>query len=136
MTSATEILRAVQSHGGQLWLVDGERLRYRLPESLMPLVDALREHKGEIIELLAQRPSMPPGVTLQRWNPVASPVRLNRWLTVLDTDKFIRKTLEQLAAKRAGADRRAGNWSMEELMERLERVGVTVTLVEHSQQLQ
>jgi hypothetical protein len=33
-----EILETINAAGGQLWLVDGERLRYRLPENLAPLV--------------------------------------------------------------------------------------------------
>jgi hypothetical protein len=62
-----ELLETVNAAGGQLWLVDGERLHYRLPESLAPLLETLRERKLDIIEVLAQRPPMPAGVLLLSW---------------------------------------------------------------------
>lgn len=50
---AAEILDVVSDAGGLIWL-EGDKLRARLPETLRPLVETLREHKFEIIELLAQ----------------------------------------------------------------------------------
>jgi hypothetical protein len=58
MNSAVEIIEAITSRGGQLWL-DGELLRYRLPANMGPMVDTLREHKPEIIGLLKSRPDSP-----------------------------------------------------------------------------
>lgn len=136
MTSATEILHTVQSHGGQLWLVDGERLRYRLPESLRPMVDVLREHKSEIIELLAQRPAMPAGVRLVSWSPKAAPVQLSRCETVTDTDKFIRTTLMQLTARLSGKDWLDGGWGLSGLLARLEACGCRVALDDPREVLQ
>src|ERR1019366_6282013 len=95
---ASEILRTVEDAGGALW-VSGESLGYRLPESELPLVDELRTCKWELLELLRQRPAMPAGVRLVRWEPVPAPVKVYRWLTVLDTDKFIRVTLDQIEAR-------------------------------------
>ncbi len=66
---AREILRAVECAGGELW-VAGESLGYRLPESALVLVEALRASKRELLELLRKRPAMPVGVRLVRWEPV------------------------------------------------------------------
>jgi hypothetical protein len=111
-------------------------LGYRLPESALSLVEALRASKWELLELLRQRPVIPPGVRLVRWEPVAAPVRLNACLTVIDTDKFIRVTLRQIEGRLAGNDWKAGHWSLSELTQRLEAMGVTVRLAGESQFLQ
>ena len=132
---ASEILRSVESAGGNLWL-SGASLAYRIPESARPLLEELRERKYEVLELLRQRPEMPAGIRLVRWEPVAAPVRLNCCLTVIDTEQFIRATLRQIEARLAGDDWKAGHWSLSELVQRLEAVGVTVTLPEASGRLQ
>lgn len=54
----TEILRTIESAGGTLW-ADGERLGYRLPEPVLPLVEELRSRKREVLALLAERYSNP-----------------------------------------------------------------------------
>lgn len=130
----SEIIHNVQSAGGELW-VDGESLGYRLPESAASLVDELRGNKWELLELLRQRPTMPPGVRVERWGPLLAPVKVNRWLTVVDTDRFIRNKVSQLAARLSGDGLGAGNWSLSELLEFLERVGVTLALSNDSRQL-
>ena len=122
-----ELLVTVSAAGGQLWL-EGDKLRARLPESLRPMVDVLREHKGEIIELLAQCPPMPPGVRLIRWAPLPAPVKINRCMTVTNTRGFIDSTLRQLEARLRGDDWGAGNWSSTELLARLEACGCVVEL--------
>ncbi len=132
---ASEILRTVENVGGVLW-VTGETLGYHLPESALSLVDELRTFKWELVELLSQRPTMPAGVRLVRWEPLSPPFKVNRWLTVLDTDKFIRVTLEQIDARLNGIDWKAGNWTLSELIERLEAVGVSVALARDSERLQ
>jgi len=130
-----EIIRTIEGAGGELW-VAGESLGYRLPESAASLVEELRASKWELLELLRQRPAMPPGVRLVRWEPLAAPVPLNRWLTVLDTGRFIASTLRQLSARLSGDDFGAGNWSLSELLESLERVGVIVAIAEAARRLQ
>lgn len=132
---ASEILRTVERAGGLLW-VAGESLGYRLPESVLPLVDDLRTCKWELVELLRQRPTIPAGVRLVRWEPISTPVRLNHWLFVLDTDKFIRATLGQIEARLTRTDWQAGNWTLSELLERLNTVGVTLALDNDLQRLQ
>ena len=136
MTSATESLHTVQSHGGQLWLVDGERLRYRLPESLRPMVDVLREHKGGIIELLSQCPVMPAGVRLLSWNPKAAPIQLSVCETVMDTGKFIQSTLRQVDARLHNQNFLAGNWTLSELLARLAACGCRVAFDDPRKALQ
>ena len=76
----------------------------------------------------------PPGLVGRK--PVPATVLLNSCLTVIDTEQFIRATLRQIEARLAGDAWKAGNWSLPELMERLEAVGVTVTLPEASGRLQ
>jgi hypothetical protein len=122
-----ELLVTVSAAGGQLWL-EGGKLRARLPESLRPMVDVLREHRVEIIELLAQRPAMPAGVRLVSWNPKAAPIRLSQCETVTDTGKFIRSTLRQLEAALEGRSWQSGNWGLSGLLERLAAVGCMVAL--------
>jgi hypothetical protein len=131
----SEILRTVESGGGAVWLA-GAALRYRLPESMLPMLDELRLRKSELVELLEQRPTMPPGVTLVRWEPLPAPVQVNRWLTATNTHGFIERTMRQLGGRLRGDDLGAGNWSCTELVARLEAVGVTVKLQDERQWLQ
>jgi hypothetical protein len=131
---AAEILETVAAVGGKLW-ADGETLRMRLPESLRPLVEEIRVCKPDIMDLLAKRPAMPPGVRLLQWDLLAPPVQLNRYSTVIDPDKFAERTLEQLGARLWGDDWGAGNWSVSELIARLECVGVLVELLEKARWL-
>lgn len=123
--SASELFQRVESVGGALWLV-GESLGYHLPESESLLVDELRTMKWELVDLLRQRPTTPPGVTLVRWNPIPAPVRLNRCVVVIDTHRFIEAKLRELAASLRGDQWGAGNWSCSELRSHLESVGVVV----------
>jgi hypothetical protein len=136
VTSATEILQTINVAGGQLWLVDGERLRYRLPQNLAPLVEVIRERKPELVELLAQRPAMPAGVRLIHWEPQAAPFRLSECSTVTDVDLFIRSTLMQLEAALEGRSWQAGNWGLYGLLERLAAVGCVVALDDPRRALQ
>lgn len=53
MTTA-EIVTTIEASGGSLWR-DGDRLRYRLPESALPLVEELRAKKPDILALLQER---------------------------------------------------------------------------------
>jgi hypothetical protein len=131
----SEILRTVESGGGAVWLA-GTALRYRLPESMLPMLDELRLRKWELVELLEQRPPMPPGVKLVHWEPLPAPVQVNRWMTVTNTQGFIESTVRQLGARLRGDDWGAGNWSCAELLSRLEAVGVTVKLQDDRRWLQ
>jgi hypothetical protein len=125
MNSVPELIQAVESAGGR-FMVDGGRLGIVPATAAVPLMVELREHKGEIIELLAQRPAMPAGVRLVSWNPKAAPVRVSQCETVTDTDLFIRSTLMQLEAALEGRSWASGNWGLSGLLERLAAVGCAV----------
>jgi hypothetical protein len=100
------------------------------------MLDELRLRKSELVELLEQRPTMPAGVTLVRWEPLPAPVQVNRWLTATNTHGFIENTMRQLGARLRGDDWGAGNWSCTELVARLEAVGITVKLQDDRRWLQ
>ena len=58
----------------------------------------------------------------------AAPIVLTRWSVVMDTQNFIKATLAQLEAALCNKNWLAGNWSVQELVDRLEQVGVQVRL--------
>jgi hypothetical protein len=127
MSAALELIRTVEANGGHL-RVDGEDLVISPANAAAPVMEELRHHKPEIIELLAQRPAMPSGVRLIRWEPKAGPVHLSECSTVTDVDKFIRSTLRQLEARLHGKGWLAGGWTLSTLLERLEVCGCFVKL--------
>jgi hypothetical protein len=128
--SVTEILDAVQVAGGSLAL-NGERIQYVLPNSATWLITELKRNRKEVVELLRKNnalPPMPPGVRLLRWEPKNPPVAIVRMGIVSNVNKFVETTLRQMRARLEGRDFLAGNWSLRELVDRLEQVGVCVTI--------
>lgn len=73
-------------------------------------------------------PQMPTGVTLLRWVPERPPVAIERRAVVNNVPQFIQTTFRQLQAAMAGENWLAGNCSIQELVDRLEQVGVKVTV--------
>jgi hypothetical protein len=71
---------------------------------------------------------MPPGVRLLQWEAKDPPIAIVRMGIVSNVDKFIDATLRELRARLEGKDFLAGNWSLRELIERLEQVGVHVKM--------
>jgi hypothetical protein len=69
---------------------------------------------------------MPPGVRLLKWEPKNPPIAIVRMGIVSNVPKFIAATLLQLQARLEGKDFLSGNWSLRELVDRLEQVGVVV----------
>ena len=127
--TAVELLETVKAAGGHLWTSDGNRIHGCLPASLVPLMDELRANKLQLLaELMVRRPALPDGVRLIRWEPKAAPVRLSEYSTVTDTEKFIRTTLIQLAARLSGKDWLDGGWGLSGLLARLEACGCVVAL--------
>ena len=123
-----ELLSNIEAAGGALVLA-GDRIRCRLPEDAAPLLRELRAHRDEVLRVLRERetiPAMPPRVRLIAWNPKQPPVIVERWSVVTDVILFARSTLEQLRLALAGNSWLAGNWSVPELVDRLEEVGVRV----------
>jgi hypothetical protein len=126
--NALELVQAVEAAGGVLTL-RGERIRYGLPEEAATLVEHLREHKEEVATILRERegcPTMPDGVRVVSWKPKEPPVVLTRWSIVTDVYKFALRTLQELEAALAGKTWLAGNCSVQELVDRLEQVGLQV----------
>jgi hypothetical protein len=76
MSAALELIQIVEANGGQLRVEDGW-LVIAPGDAAEPVIEELRQHKPEIIELLAQRPVMPPGVRLVRYAPLLAPVNLS-----------------------------------------------------------
>lgn len=128
--NAPEVLEAVQNVGGSLTL-SGERIQYALPDHAIWLVPELKQNRKELIDLLREDetiPTMPPGVRLVRWEPKTPPVAIVRMGIVANVDKFIGATLRELRVRLEGRDFLAGNWSLRELVDRLEQVGIAVKI--------
>lgn len=143
--TAPQIIEQIEAAGGILTL-NGDRIRYELPEEAASLVDVLREHREEVLRFLRQSlrrhpdpcdpaiaavnmagpPEMPVGIRLLKWAPKQPPVILTRFSVVNDVPQFLRPTLEQLRAALDGKNWRAGNWSVREPVDRLEQCGVQV----------
>jgi hypothetical protein len=127
-----QLVQHIESLGGSL-AVQGDRICYELPVAAAPLLAELRAHRNAVFELLHTRfsvPVMPKGVRLIRWKPKTPPVFLARWSVVIETAKFIGITLEALDAALAGKNWLGGNWTVRELVDRLEEVGIEVALEE------
>jgi hypothetical protein len=127
--TAIEVLHAVEKAGGSLALNAGQ-IKYKIPSPAVWLVTELKQHREELIGLLegAIRPAMPPGVRLLKWEPKNAPIAIVRMGIVSDVPKFIAATLLELQARLEGKDFLAGNWSLRELVDRLEQVGVAVEI--------
>ncbi|PYX53355.1 MAG: hypothetical protein DMG76_25850 [Acidobacteria bacterium] len=132
--TATEVLDAVERAGGSLAL-NGAQIKYTMPKEAAWLLHELKQNRKDLIELLRENgtpPPMPPGVRLLKWEPKTPPVAVVRMGIVSNVDKFIGATVRQLRARLEGKDFLAGNWSRRELVDRLEQVGVVVS-VENAQ---
>jgi hypothetical protein len=153
--TAPELLATIESIGGVLSL-NGDRIHYELPEDAAPMLDVLRQCRDEVVRLLRGRegpqicgkshpdpyavalektiqsgpPPMPKGVRLLQWAPQLPPVAIESWAVVNDVLQFIQTTLSQLQAAMDGRNWLAGNRSVRELVDRLEQVGVKVSVEE------
>ena len=148
--TAPELIERIEAAGGVLTL-KGDRIRYELPQDAESMIEMLRQYRDEVVVVLRERkrtedgkrdrdpysdalkkmrlsgpPPMPAGVKLLRWAPQLPPVAIERWAIVNDVPQFIRVTLRQLRAAMAGKLWLAGRWSVPELVDRLEQVGVRV----------
>ena len=109
--------------------LQGDRIQAILPNDLRAkkCLERLKSSRDEVIQHLREQKDetgLPPGFRILRWEPKPAPVEIVRHAVVIDVDKFIAATLKQL---RAAADKdiwAAGNWTIRELLERLEQVGL------------
>jgi hypothetical protein len=153
--TAPELLTTIESIGGVLSL-NGDRIHYELPEDAAPMLDVLRQCRDEVVRLLRGRdgpqvcrrshpdlyavaleeaahagpPPMPPGVTLLQWAPLSPPIAIESWAVVNDVPQFVQTTLSQLQAAISGENWLDGNRSIRDLVDRLEQVGVKVSVEE------
>ena len=129
--TAEQLVTSIEAAGGALAVSEG-RIRYTLPTRIAPLVEALRVNRKAVIHLLERRfregleLRLPRGVKLVRWAPKAAPIVLTRWSVVMDTHQFIKARLAQVEAALCNKDCLAGSWSVQELVDRLEQVGVHI----------
>ena len=72
------------------------------------------------------RALLPSGVRLVAFERKPAPLAISRLSIVSNVPLFISTTLEQLRSAVEGKPWLAGNWSLRELIETLEQVGVTV----------
>lgn len=131
--TAAELVQVVEAAGGR-FMVDGDRLGIVPKEAAAPVLEELRAHKEEIIDLIESPrellPLLPRGVRLVSYLPKQTPVCVPPCSTVMNVELFVRSTLVQLDACLKGQARASGNWSREVLLERLAAVGV-IAVIEH-----
>ncbi len=131
-TAALDAIVDAEAEGIKLRLVDGKVKAFYSANAqvrVAPLLERLRANRTEVSELLRQRsetPPMPPGIRLVHWQLKKPPVMLMRCSVVNDPAQFARYTLDQLQAALEGKNWLAGHWTIQELCERLEQVGVKV----------
>jgi hypothetical protein len=128
--TAIEVLHAVEKAGGSLTL-NGGQIKYTIPKRAAWLVPELKQNREDLMGLLKEGgtpPPMPPGVRLLKWQPKDPPIAIVHMGIVSNVDKFVAATLLQLRARLEGKDSLAGNWSLRELVDRLEQVGVAVEI--------
>jgi hypothetical protein len=129
MSVAESVVERIEGAGGELGL-NGERIRVRLPENAVHLLEELRAHKDEVLTLLRRReqiPAMPSGVRLISWKLKEAPIAIETCAIVTDPDLFARSTLEQLATVLSQPKQWVG-WTGPHLINRLAQVGVIVSL--------
>ena len=133
ITSASEAVAAAEAIGIQLRL-NGDRIQARLPDGYLgqvsEILDCLRANREQVIAVLRERaevPLMPAHVRLVSWNPKDPPILIESCSVVVEVPLFIKSTLAQLAAAMSDPKRWTG-WTAEQLVNRLNQVGVVVEL--------
>ena len=132
MTGVIEIVAQLERAGGTLQLA-GSQIRYRIPTDDSKIRDfllQLRGRRSEVAAFLKARngePLMPTGVLLLGWNLKKPPVAIETCAVVTDTALFAISTLGQLGTALARRSQWVG-WSVPQLVDRLEQVGVKVKL--------
>jgi len=130
VTDLAAIISRLEEAGGRL-VLDGERIRYRIPTDnpeMHALLEAARAEKQAVLNYLRARdaiPAMPHGVRLMEWNLKEPPVCLEVYSVVTDTTKFARSTLGQIRRLLENPQAIVG-WTLPQLIDRLAQVGVIV----------
>jgi hypothetical protein len=76
------------------------------------------------------RANLPPAVRLLAWDLKPAPVAIDRCSAVIDPPKFVAHVLEELRIALEFPRRQVG-WTVRELVEQLETVGVKLSLDSH-----
>ena len=132
--NVAEEVGLIEAAGAEFRLY-GEKVRIWYPdedrrEELSAQVNLLRDHRAEVAVFLKSRsiiPAMPPGVRLVNWSLKEPPIAIEYHAVVTEPAKFARATLEELRERLTNPKRKFG-WSIEQLIDRLSQVGVTVAL--------
>ena len=128
--TAIELLDAIE-HVGRSLELNGGQIKYAIPKRATWLILELKENWEELIGLLREvktRPPMPPVVRLLNWEQKEPPVAIVHMVIVNNVDKLIAATLGQLRARLEGKESLAGNWSLREIVDRLQQVGVVLQI--------
>jgi hypothetical protein len=129
VTRAEQVIECIEAVGGAL-AIRGERIRCRLPQDATYLVEELRECRSEVLSALLRRETIQPvapGVRLVKWNLKEPPIAIETCAIVTEPGLFARTTIEQLRIALENPERSVG-WSIPQLVDRLEQVGVKVAL--------
>jgi hypothetical protein len=111
--------------------LNGDRIRYELPEEAETLLPELHRLRDDVLVFLRQRcsiPSLPKGVSVIEWAPKQAPVVLTRFSVVVEVPMFIDASIQELELAVAGNEWLASNQGVREILERLEQVGVRLHL--------
>ena len=130
MNRVPEVVSRIEELGGYLALDIEGGIRYRVPKDnpeAQALLKTVKAEKQNLLAYLRTRPALPPGVRLINWNLKEPPVAIATCSVVVDSQSFARSTLEQLRLALANPKRWVG-WTVPQLIDRLEQVGVTVAL--------
>jgi hypothetical protein len=135
--TVVDVVSEVESVGAAFRL-DGEKVRIWYPseesrKELAAQIKLLRNQRAEVAAYIRARnaiPAMPAGVRLVRWEPKTAPIILTRCSVVTDVRRFISITLLELKSAIVGQRWQSGNWSVRELVDRLEQCGVLVQITE------
>lgn len=82
--TAPELIQTIEATGGVLTL-NGDRIKYQLPEDAVALVEMLRECRDDVFRFLKERErhcgitDLPRGIRLLAWEPKSLPVAIETW---------------------------------------------------------
>jgi hypothetical protein len=109
--NALQLIQRIEDLGGVLRL-NGDRVRYELPEDAETLLPELRRLRDDVRAFLKERWSIPPlpnRVLVVDWHPKQPPVALTQFSIVGNVQSFILASLGDLKAALAGKEWLAGN---------------------------
>jgi hypothetical protein len=142
--TAQMLLDLVTRAGGKLTVV-GDHLDCELPREAEHLVDDLRVHKAELLDLLAIRklntmvddqimdapagcPTLPAGVRLVAYRPKTAPVAIDVCTLVVNVERFMLAELRDLNSRLNHPWTIRGGFTVPQILDRLAQAGLEVEL--------